>query len=165
MWGNGRAAIPNFWRGVPWGKAAIADFLAENLPRGEGSYRQFLERRALGEGSYRRFFGREFAEPAACEGRLAKGSKVWKTTESSLEKDPKSFKNATLEAPGSSPGSSSEKDTHCPQQTHPCWNVFLSLGVTFGVPMFCCFLEAPPEWLFMILEPKGILWKSILEPF
>ena len=43
---------------------------------GEGSYPQFLERRALGEGSYRRFFGREFAEPAACEGRLAKGNKV-----------------------------------------------------------------------------------------
>ena len=43
---------------------------------GEGSYPEFLERRALGEGSYRQFFGREFAEPAACEGRLAKGSKV-----------------------------------------------------------------------------------------
>ena len=42
----------------------------------EGSYPEFLERRALGEGSYRRFFGREFAEPAACEGRLAKGNKV-----------------------------------------------------------------------------------------
>ena len=28
----GRAATLNFWRGVPWGKAAIADFLAENLP-------------------------------------------------------------------------------------------------------------------------------------
>ena len=42
--------------------AAMADFLAENLPRGEGSYREFLEMLALGEGSYRRFFGREFAE-------------------------------------------------------------------------------------------------------
>ena len=72
---RGRAATLNFWRGVPWGKAAIADFLAENLLRGEGSYRQFWEKRALGEGSYRRFFGREFAEPAACEGRLAKGNK------------------------------------------------------------------------------------------
>ena len=56
--------------------AAMADFLADNLLRGEGSYRQFWEKRALGEGSYRRFFGREFAEPAACEGRLAKGNKV-----------------------------------------------------------------------------------------
>ena len=42
--------------------AAMADFLAEKLLRGEGSYRQFWEKRALGEGSYRRFFGREFAE-------------------------------------------------------------------------------------------------------
>ena len=56
--------------------AAMADFLAENLLRGEGSYRQFWEKRALGEGSYRRFFGREFAEPAACEDRLAKGNKL-----------------------------------------------------------------------------------------
>ena len=64
-----------FWRGVLGGKAALADFLAENLPRGEGSYRQFWERRALGEGSYRRFVGGEFAEPAACEGRLARGAR------------------------------------------------------------------------------------------
>ena len=68
--------IANFERDVFYGKAATPDFLAVNLPRGEGSYRQFWERRALREGSYRRFFGREFAEPAACEGRLAKGNKV-----------------------------------------------------------------------------------------
>ena len=102
---RGRAATLNFWRGVPWGKAAIADFLAENLPRGEGSYRQFLGRRALEEGGYRRFFGREFEEPAACEGRLAKGSKVWKSRENPSKKMPKLVKKYTLEAPGSLPGS------------------------------------------------------------
>ena len=51
--------------------------MKSDLEEWETSYRQFLERHTLGEGSYRRFFGREFAEPAACEGRLAKGSKVW----------------------------------------------------------------------------------------
>ena len=35
---------------------------AEDLPRGEDSYRQFGERRAPGEGSYRRFLGRGFTE-------------------------------------------------------------------------------------------------------
>ena len=71
---------------MPCGKEAIAVFLAENLPRVGGSYRQFSERRALGEGSSRRFFGGGFAEPAACEGGLAKGSKVWKSTEKTSKK-------------------------------------------------------------------------------
>ena len=85
----GRAATANLGRGMPWGKAAIADFLAENLPNGEGSYRRLLKRRALGEGSYRRFFGREFTELAACEGWLAKWSKVKKSTENPSKKVPK----------------------------------------------------------------------------
>ena len=28
----GKAALANFWGGVPWRKAAIAEFLAEKLP-------------------------------------------------------------------------------------------------------------------------------------
>ena len=47
--------------------------MKSELEEWESSYRQFWERRALGEGNYRQLFGREFAEPAACEGGLAKG--------------------------------------------------------------------------------------------
>ena len=72
----------------------------------------FLERRARGEGSSRRFFGREFAEPAACEGRLAKGSKLRKNTKKPSKKVRKRVKNGTLEAPGSPPGAILKKVPH-----------------------------------------------------
>ena len=76
---------------------------------GETSYRQFLERRALGEGSYRQFFGRESAEPAACEGRLAKENKGKKSIENPSKKVPKVVKSGTLEAPGSLMGATLKK--------------------------------------------------------
>ena len=62
----GRSPIANFWKGVPWGKAAIADFS-----------------------------GREFAELAACDGRLGKGSKVEKSIENPSKKVPKLIQNGS----------------------------------------------------------------------
>ena len=134
-----RAATLNFWRGVPWGKAAIAKFLAENLPRWEGSYHQFLERRALGKAAIADFFGREFAEGGgqlslilgeacprggqlspifgqrscrACRLRrkASKGSKEAKSIENLSKKVPKSFKNGTSERLGSPPRATLKKE-------------------------------------------------------
>ena len=136
---------------MSWGKAAIADFLAENLPRVGGSYRQFSERRALGEGSSRRFFGGGFAEPAACEGGLAKGSKVWKTTEKPSKKVPKRVQNGTLEAPRSVPESRSRKypfwEASGQKTQSPKQGPFWSLERSFGAPIFECFLDTLPERL------------------
>ena len=123
---------------MPCGKEAIAVFLADNLPRVGGSYRQFLERHVLGEGSHRRFFGREFAEgrgqlppifgEACPKGRqlspifwqriyracrlrrqARKGEQSMEDYRKPSKKVPKRVQNGTLEAPRSVPESRSRK--------------------------------------------------------
>ena len=68
-------AIANFWSGVPWGKAATADFLAENLP-------SLPLAKAGSQG------GAEY-------GRLPK------TIQKGTKKGPKWYPGGTLEPPGS----------------------------------------------------------------
>ena len=98
-------AQEQFWEICLGGGGGQLPRIFEWRALGEGSYRRLFGREfgeaRLGEGSHRRFFGREIAEPAACEGSLAKKKRVWNSTGNPPKKVPKSFKNGTLEAPGS----------------------------------------------------------------
>ena len=84
--------------------AAMADFLAENLLRGEGSYRQFWRRRALGEGSYRRFFWQRICRACRLRGQASKGEegigKCRKSFQKGAKKGSKWYPGGIWEPPG-----------------------------------------------------------------
>ena len=133
---------------------------------GESSYRQFLERRARGEGSSRRFFGREFAESAACEGRLAKGSKLRKNTKKPSKKVPKRVQNGTLEAPGSPLGAFLKKYPSRFKKKPPIWVPFSGSGCDLWGTYFRVFFGYPPGTTFgRFWSPTGLqkggLWRFI----
>ena len=140
------------------------------LEEWESSYRQFGERRALGEGSSHRCFGGGFAEPAACEGGLAKGSKVWKTTEKPSKKIPKRVQNGTLAATGSLPRATLKNVPIPGAKVSSFLGSFLDPGAVIWGTHFLMFFGYPPRTTFgRFWSPKGLqkgrLWRSIWGPF
>ena len=150
---------------MPCGKEAIAVFLAENLPRVGGSYRQFLERHVLGEGSHRRFFGREFAEGRgqlppifgqACPGGRQLSPIFWRRIcracrlrgrarkgEQSMEDYRKTIQKGTKKGPKWYPGgteeppkSDLEKSTHSAAKVSSFLGPFLKAGAIIWAPIF-----------------------------
>ena len=67
--------IWKIWRGGPMHIVTFPNTVLESLRlRGEPEPAGEFSLSRPGGDCYRRFLGREFAEPAACEGRLAKGN-------------------------------------------------------------------------------------------